>query len=177
MTKLQKIFSGILAVALLIVVGFYLSFSNSSKTIALGDVSHQGGLNVSIDGIGYGGYESSSTISSSETLSAAELQSYGYIQLTKFSTSGLTLILPASTSLPSFISVPGQQYTFILDNATTSQTNITIASNKGMLLGSNNTNSIIYGNTTGSSSVAFINFMRKQNSDIYAFISTTSPKN
>lgn len=128
------------------------------------------------DDIAVGGStRATSTVNSAETLLAADFDTEKFIDYTP-NVQALTLTLPASTTLRSFLPRAGMTRTIYIRNATTTSTasiDITIAGNTGTLLKVATTTKKIFSDTDAAN-YGIITFIRKGNSDIEAIFNSVT---
>ncbi len=118
-----------------------------------------------------GGVTAITSTSTSYTLSASEFDTENVLQITPGGAS-MTLTLPATSTLTSFIPTAGQTRTVYIRNATTTAgINITVASGAGTILRSASSTAIIQSDTAGAKG-ARLDFVRRSTGDISVFIDT-----
>lgn len=120
-----------------------------------------------------GGIRATTTTATSATLLASDFDTENVIDVTPGGAS-LTLTLPATSTLTSFIPTAGQTRTIYIRNATTTAgIALTIAAGTGVPLKiatSTSSGVVILGDTDGSN-YGRIDFLRKANTDIEALLS------
>ena len=111
------------------------------------------------------------TTSTSYTLASTDLDLENVIDVTPGGAS-LTLTLPATSTLTSFLPVTGQTRTIFIRNATTTAgINLTIAGGAGTVLRSSSSTAIIQSDTAGAKA-ARLEFVRRSTGDIGVYITT-----
>lgn len=142
-----------------------------SGDLTVGDaVTVSGATDVSTFTQG-GGVTASSTSNSSETLLASDFDTENYIEYTP-NVSSVTLTLPATSTLSSFIPNAGDSRSIILENATTTAgINITIAAGTGMDLQVPDGQNVII----GPNNYAILTFYRRSDTDMVVVVDETIP--
>lgn len=116
-----------------------------------------------------GGIATVATTSTSYTLLASQFDTENVLDVTPGGAS-LTLTLPATSTLTSFVPTAGQTRSVFIRNATTTAgINITVASGTGTVLRSASSTAIIQSDTAGAKG-ARLDFVRRTNGDISVFM-------
>lgn len=117
-----------------------------------------------------GGIRATTTTATTATLLASDFDTENVIDVTPGGAS-LTLTLPATSTLTSFIPTAGQTRTIYIRNATTTaDINITVAGGTGTALRNATSTGAIIRGVTGGNSYGKIDFVRKSTSDIDALL-------
>ena len=135
-----------------------------------GNASLSGTLTVSgissVDKLYEGSGVLSTTTPASMTLAASDIQGYSVIEMNP-TVSDITVTMPASSTLTTFIPTAGQIGRFFFQNSTTTNgIDITLASGTGVYVNTGSTTKAVNYNNYA----VYLECMRKSNSDIYCWL-------
>lgn len=117
-----------------------------------------------------GGVRATSTSNSAETLLASDFDTENYIQVTPLG-DALTLTLPATSTLSSFIPNAGDSRTIIIENAATGATTTTIVAGAGMDLQEPDGQNVVI----GQDNYAILTFWRRSDTDMVVTVDEVIP--
>lgn len=140
-----------------------LTLDNGNLTVSNGTFSVSGAATFD-GGIVQSSALATSTNGNATTLAESDLQGYNSILYTP-NVSDVTLTLPASSTLDTFIPNAGDRVSIAIVNATTTTgIDITLAGGSGTLLRSATTTKTILSNSIG-----ILDFVRKSNTDVEVY--------
>lgn len=178
----MKIGKYIIGLVVVIAVAFGANFyaNKDIKEVSFGATSRQSGITVGNDGYSRGTFSplmqsvgliqatsttGSSTATFAVAIPAASIQSYQGM-IVSSSVGSSTFVLPASSTLSTFLPIPGQIGTFYIHNATgTAGVMITASSSAGISMKSATTSLIV-----NSGAYARIELIRQQDTNFAALV-------